>query len=234
MPTSSSGEASSSLRDRLSSVRMPDSPAPDFDPAQAPERPFELFAEWLDAAIDAAVPALHTMTLATSSPEGGPAARTVLLQDVTSDTGGLAFRFASSADSPKGHDLAADPRAALVLHWREQHRQIRVTGVVRPAEREFSEADFTGRSPGNRAGVLAARQSEVMPDDEDVERLLAGARELLAGNPGFVPPTWTVYLLDASSVEFWQGQPRQQQHRLRYQRTADNAADGWRRDRLWP
>lgn len=229
-PTGASPGAPASLRDRLSGLRMPDSAAPDFDPALAPERPFDLFSDWLGAAIAGGVPALNAMTLATSTADGGPAARTVILQDVSTDGDGLTLRFASSADSPKGRDLRQDPRTAVVLHWREQHRQIRVTGTARAAGAEIAEDDFTGRSPAARAGILAAQQSEPMPDDDTAARLSAGAQELLAGNPGFVPPTWTVYLIDAERVEFWQGPPRRQQQRLLYRREAG----AWRRDRLWP
>ncbi|BDI21975.1 pyridoxal 5'-phosphate synthase [Herbiconiux sp. L3-i23] len=226
MPASSGPSSEPTLRDRIAALRMPDSAAPAFDPDDAPAEPFELLEQWLVAAIDGGVAAPHAMTLATTSTTGAPAARTVLLQDVADG----ALRFASSADSPKGEDIAADPRAAVVLHWREQHRQVRVIGRVDAAPREVSDADFLARPATARAGIIAGRQSAPLPARAEVDGSIAGARELIAVNPLFVPPSWTVYLLVARSIEFWQGPPGKGQQRLRY--TGDDGS--WSRQRLWP
>lgn len=226
MPENRDTPGPPSIRERIAALHMPRTSAPDFDPASAPDDPFALLEQWLIEAIDGGVVAPHAMTLATSSVRGGAAARTVLLQDIAD----ARLRFATSTDSDKGRDLDADPRAAVVLHWREQHRQVRVTGVTLPGPRELSDADFLARSATARAGILAGRQSEPMPDPKSAQHLVAGARELIAVNPLFVPPTWSVYLLAPETVEFWQGPPGGQQQRLRF------ASDGrdWRREQLWP
>ena len=232
MPRPASGTRNTELRNRLSALRMPASDAPTFAIDEAPDEPFELFTEWFLRAIDGNVAAPHAMTLATATPDDGPSARTVLLRDVAgrSDTETGWFAFASTSDSPKGGDLEHEPRAALVFHWREQHRQIRITGLVTPAPREVSERDFLARPAASRAGIVAGRQSDPLPEADTRERLQAGARELLAVNPQFVPPSWTVYRLVPRAIEFWQGQPGTAQQRLRYRIDAET----WLREPLWP
>jgi pyridoxamine 5'-phosphate oxidase len=227
------------LDELLAGLRMPDTSAPRFDPAHAPDDPWDLLADWIRTAIEGGVAAPHAMTLATRAttlsnnrePEGVDA-RTVLLRALEVDGDAPRFlAFASSADSPKGRQLAAHSAAALVLHWREQHRQIRITGSVQPAPREDSDADFLARPAPARAAIIAARQSEPLPDAEDAAQSHAAAAELLAVNPLFVPPSWTLYRMSPHRIEFWQGQPRTPQQRLLYTVDADGA---WSSDRLWP
>lgn len=212
-------------RDRLRAMRPPTVEPLEFDTAAAPEHPLDLFREWLDSAGEADVSQANAMTLSTSSAAGVPSARTLLLKDVT-DAG---FWFASLSDGPKGSDLAANPRAALTMFWREQGRQVRVSGTVRPGPRAVSEGDFTARHPVARAQAIAGRQSEPMPEAEVVDRLIASARELLDGDPDFVPSAWTAYVVEPHEVEFWQAVGRDQV-RLRY-RLVD---EQWRHELIWP
>lgn len=213
------------VRDRLSAMRPPQIEPPQFDTANAPEDPLDLFSEWLHSAADANVSQANAMTLSTASADGEPSARILLLKDVTEQ----GFWFASLADGPKGADLAANPRAALTMFWREQGRQVRVSGVVRPGPRGVSEGDFTSRHPLSRAQAIAGQQSEPLPAPEVVEQLVASAAQLLDADPEFVPPAWTAYVLEPSSVEFWQAIGRDQV-RLRYL-----LAEGqWQHTLIWP
>jgi len=225
--------ADESLRDLLRSLPVFGDDVPDFDPAAAPDDPLELLVEWLHRAIEAGVSQPHAMVLATADPDGQPSARTLLLKDVTlptpDESGGV--WFATLSDSPKGRDLAANPRAALLLYWREQGRQVRISGAVAHGDRDVSDRDFLARHPAARATVLAGRQSEPMPSGEELEREMASAREFVAVNPNFVPETWHSYVLTPASVEFWQSAPRREQRRLRYTATPER---GWQRDMLWP
>jgi pyridoxamine 5'-phosphate oxidase len=212
-----------SLRDRLRALPVFPGELPRFDTDAAPGDPLALLIEWLETAIAAGVAQPHAMALATASVTGEPSNRTLLLKDVDAE----AVWFASLSNGPKGGDLAGNPRAALLLYWREQGRQVRITGAVEAGPREVSEADFLQRQPAARARAIAGRQSEPV---EDFEAHLAPARALVAAEPDRVPDAWTAYRVIPASVEFWQAERERDQVRLRYVR--DGAA--WRRELLWP
>lgn len=214
-----------SFRDLLRSIRPPKAELPDFDTVAAPDDPIALFLEWTASAVDAGVSQLNAMTLSTATRGGVPSARTLLLKDVTEH----GFWFASLASAPKGEELAQNPRAALTLYWREQGRQVRVSGPVEPGPRAVSEQDFLARHPLARAQAIAGEQSTALPGAEEVAGLVASASELIAVDPLFVPADWTAYVLEPISVEFWQASGHDQ-IRLRYTRTPS----GWTHERLWP
>ncbi len=211
------------LREKLRALTVFSGDMPHFDTDAAPHEPLPLLVEWLEFAIDAGVSQPHAMALATASADGTPSNRTLLLKDVD-DT---AVWFASLADSPKGCDLADNPTAALLLYWREQGRQVRITGTVEPGPRDVSETDFLQRHPNARATAIASDQSQPMVD---AQAKLAAARHLIEGEPGFVPDSWTAYRLVPASIEFWQAERERDQVRLRYRRDDD----GWERQILWP
>ncbi|HEY5321061.1 MAG TPA: pyridoxal 5'-phosphate synthase [Galbitalea sp.] len=214
---------SPSLRDRLRALPVFPGELPRFDTDAAPADPLGLLVEWLEFALEAGVAQPHAMSIATASCGGGPSNRILLLKDV--DAG--AVWFASLSTGPKGADLADNPRAALVLYWREQGRQVRITGAVERGPRDVSERDFLQRSPSARARAIAGRQSEPV---EDFEAHLAPARELVAAHPEHVPDAWTAYRVIPDSVEFWQAERERDQVRLRYLRVRGE----WDKQLLWP
>ena len=168
------------------------------------------------------------MTLATATPEGRPSARTVLLRGV--DARG--FVFFSNYRSRKGHELASNPRAALVLHWPEAGRQVRIEGRVERVSPEESDAYFDARPVGSRLSTIASPQSEVVPGREDLERRV---REIASRHrhedhiPR--PEHWGGYRVIPEVVEFWQSGPHRLHDRLRYRR---QAGGNWTLDRLAP
>lgn len=214
-----------SFRDLLRSIRPPKAEMPDFDTDAAPADPVALFLEWTALAADAGVSQLNAVTLSTATVGGVPSARTLLLKDVTEE----GFWFASLSSAPKGQDLAQNPLAALTLYWREQGRQVRVSGSVAPGPRAISEQDFLARHPLARAQAIAGEQSTTLPGAEEAAALVASASELIEADPLFVPADWTAYVLEPTSVEFWQASGRDQ-IRLRYTRSPG----GWTHERLWP
>ncbi|MGL4339372.1 MAG: pyridoxine/pyridoxamine 5'-phosphate oxidase [Rhodoglobus sp.] len=216
----------SSIRDLLRSVASFPSDLPDFDPTAAPQDPFELFSFWLAEACTAGVAQPHAMALATCGPGGQPSLRTLLLKDVT-DAG---FWFASVGDSPKGREIAANPKVALTFYWREQGRQVRVTGDVSVGPREVAAADFLSRNPQARATVIAGRQSDRLPEASEVRQVVERARARIAEHPETVPDNWNAYVVRPRTVEFWQASRAHDQIRLHYSR----ADDCWSMAQLWP
>ena len=106
--------------------------------------PVAQFLAWFEEARAAELREPNAMTLATATPDGAPSARIVLLKGV--DERG--FAFYTDYRSRKGEELAANPRAALVFHWAELERQVRVTGGVSRVSREESEAYYRTRPVG--------------------------------------------------------------------------------------
>jgi pyridoxamine 5'-phosphate oxidase len=212
-----------SLRSRLGSLKTFGGELPVFDTEATPVEPLSLLIAWVEAAIDADVVHPHAMALATASVGGEPSNRTLLLKDVDHE----AVWFASLSSGPKGSDLAENPRAALLLYWREQGRQVRIVGAVEPGPREASEADFLARSPGSRAGAIAGPQSEPL---SNYGAAVDVARARIEQQPDYVPNDWTAYRVIPDSVEFWQAERARDQVRLRYRRDGER----WIKELLWP
>jgi pyridoxamine 5'-phosphate oxidase len=216
-------DSDASLRDRLRALPVFAGELPHFDTDAVPNAPLALLVEWLETAITAGVVQPHAMAIATASSDGSPSNRTLLLKDVDDE----AVWFASLSSGPKGSDLDENPRAALVLYWREQGRQVRIVGTVDKGPRAVSDADFLERDPNARARAIAGNQSE--PIDAD-DAGLATAKQIMAADPDYVPDAWTAYRVIPASVEFWQAERERDQVRLRYRKTDI----GWTKEILWP
>ncbi|MFP5327473.1 MAG: pyridoxamine 5'-phosphate oxidase [Acidimicrobiia bacterium] len=187
--------------------------------------PFEQFSAWLADAESAGVVEPTAMTLATAGGDGAPDARVVLLKGLD---GG--FWFFTNYESAKGRQIQENPRAALVVHWRELSRQVRARGRVEMLAHDLSAGYFASRPPGSRLGAWASRQSEVIESREALEAARRAAEERFGGEEPPLPPFWGGYRLVPDSVEFWQGRPDRLHDRLRYR--LDGGA--WVIERLQP
>jgi pyridoxamine 5'-phosphate oxidase len=190
--------------------------------------PVVQFERWLAEAVKAEVPEPTAMTLATVGEGGGPAARIVLLKGV----GAEGFLFFTNYDSRKGRELAAHPYAALLFHWVELERQVRVEGKVSRASAADSDAYFASRPPLSRIGAWASPQSDPIPDRDWLEREFSAVQERYAADPDSIPrpPHWGGYRLLPSTFEFWQGRRSRLHDRIRYRLEAAH----WRIERLAP
>ena len=184
--------------------------------------PLRQFAAWLEDAQAAGIAAPVTMTLATATPDGRPSARMVLLKGA--DERG--FAFYTNRLSRKGRELAANPRAALVVHWRERGRQVRVEGRVEEIGSEESAAYWETRPLGSRVSASVSPQSAVVPSREWLEERVAAAGE---GEPP-LPPHWGGYRVVPEVVELWEHREDRLHDRVRYSREAG----GWKLERLAP
>src|SRR5437879_12762373 len=131
--------------------------------------PMKQFRAWLDEAQAANLPQPLGMTLATSTGDGEPSARMVLLRGV--DERG--FGFFTNYDSQKGRELAENPRAALVVYWPKLGRQVRVVGEVVKQSAKESAAYFHNRPLASQLSAWASPQSQVIPNRTVLEDSVA-------------------------------------------------------------
>jgi pyridoxamine 5'-phosphate oxidase len=208
---------------------LPPFPAelPEFDVQAAPEDPVTLFLTWFNEAVQDKILGPQAMTLATADGAGRVSSRVLICKDVD-ETG--RWYFASSSDSAKGRDLAANPRAAALFYWPQHGRQIRVRGMAGSAGRRASAEDFLARPPASRAAALIGQQSEPMDELADLDDAFRVCEAKIDADPEIVAPEWTLYALSAETVEFWQADHQRRHLRLQYLR----ADDAWTRRLLWP
>jgi pyridoxamine 5'-phosphate oxidase len=189
------------------------------------DEPLATLQQWIDEAAAAAVPEPTAMTLATATPDGEVSARVVLLRGL--DDRGLVFY--TNQRSAKARDLAANPRAAAVLHWQPLRRQVRVTGPVAEVSPEEADAYFASRPRGSQLAAWASPQSEVIADRAALEDAVA---EVDRRYPGAVPrPSWWGgYRMTPEVVELW----TQGDNRLHDRRRYTRAGATWQLELLAP
>lgn len=188
--------------------------------------PVRQFTAWFRAAEEAGIRLPEAMALATATPEGVPSVRMVLLKGF--DERG--FVFYSGCESRKGRELAANPRAALLLYWDPLGRQVRLEGSVAPLPAEESDAYFVTRPLGSRLAAQASRQSEVIPGRAALEQRVEKLRAEF-GSDVPRPPDWGGFRLYAETFEFWQHREDRLHDRFRYRR---DQGDAWVIERLAP
>jgi pyridoxamine 5'-phosphate oxidase len=189
--------------------------------------PLRQLSAWLDTARAAGQPMPEAMTLASATSHAVPSARLVILRGLRR---GLVFF--TDRDSDKGAELAANPRAAAVLHWLvPAHRQVRVTGPVEPVSEGEADDYWRTRAPAVRLSAAAWHQSRAVASravlQEQVQDLL---RRHPSGADVPRPQRWGGFRVLPSRVEFWQESPDGLHDRIRYGR----GCGGWIIERLSP
>jgi pyridoxamine 5'-phosphate oxidase len=187
--------------------------------------PLAAVSAWLEEARER-VPEPHAMTLATASTTGSPSARVVLLREI--DDRGMTFF--TNRSSRKGEELRENPRAALVLHWWELGRQVRIEGAVETLSPEDSEAYWATRPRGSQIAAWASPQSRPLADRAELEARVAAASERFGDGPVPLPPFWGGYRVLPEVVELWEHREDRLHDRVRYVLERD----GWRAERLGP
>ena len=193
--------------------------------------PFALFNAWLAEALAKEPNDANAMSLATVDETGLPDVRMVLLKEA--DARG--FVFYSNLESAKGRELAANPKAALLFHWKSLRRQVRVRGLVAPVSDAEADAYWATRARSAQLGAWASAQSRPLPDRLALEKKIAefGLKFGLGKVPR--PPHWSGFRVEPQEIEFWRDRPFRLHERLVFARSSgEGAAEGWTTRRLFP
>lgn len=188
--------------------------------------PVSQFRNWWEEAVASAIDEVNAMTLATSSVEGVPSARMVLLKGFSEQ----GFIFYTNYQSFKAQQLAENPKACLVFFWKELERQVRITGLVAKVSVAESDAYFSSRPLLSRVGASASPQSQVIPDRKWIEKVFMEWQEK-AGENIPRPSHWGGYIVKPVIIEFWQGRPNRLHDRLQYTLEENGS---WKIERLAP
>ena len=187
--------------------------------------PFALFEAWYAKATASEPNNANAMALATATPDGAPSVRMVLLKEHGRD----GFVFYTNAESRKGAEIRANPRAALLFHWKSLRRQVRIEGPLTSVSAAMADAYFASRHPESRLGSAASDQSRPL---DSRATYLARVEALRAryGEDVPRPPHWTGFRLAPERIEFW----LDREHRLHERRQFVRSEDGWSSKLLYP
>ena len=188
--------------------------------------PFAQFASWLQRARDLKLLDATAMTLATVDIEARPSVRIVLLKHFDDD----GFCWYTDSRSQKGRDLETNPMAALLFHWRDLSRQVRVHGLVSRLPAEDADKYFMMRPEGSRFSAAASHQSAVIDGRSSLEDEVLRLQAAYPDGDVPRPPGWLGYRLVPDYFEFWQGQDNRLHDRIIYQPDAG----GWIMQRIAP
>jgi pyridoxamine 5'-phosphate oxidase len=188
--------------------------------------PFALFDQWYAEAREAEPNDPGAMTLATADATGQPSARIVLLKGHGRD----GFVFYTNEQSAKGGQLAANPKAALLFHWKSLRRQVRVEGEINRVSDVEADTYFATRGRDSQLGAWASDQSRPLDKRPTFEARFEAMKQRFAA--GYVPrpPHWGGYRVVPDRIEFW----IDREHRLHERRLFVRAGDSWSEGLLYP
>ncbi|MVT07263.1 pyridoxamine 5'-phosphate oxidase [Chitinophaga tropicalis] len=196
------------------------------DEQEVAQDPFAQFEHWWKDATTSELDEPNAMTLATSTPDGYPSARIVLLKTFSTD----GFIFFTNYESRKAVEMAANPKVSLLFFWRELERQVRIDGIVSKTAADISDEYYNSRPLGSRISAIVSPQSRVVPHRtflEEQVRILAEKYVLEAPKR---PDYWGGYVVKPERVEFWQGRSNRLHDRILYRKEEES----WKIERLAP
>ena len=194
----------------------------------AADEPFRLFAAWMEDAAAKEPSDPNAMALATVDADGMPNVRMVLLKGF--DPEGAVFY--TNTESPKGRELDANPKAALVFHWKSRTRQVRLRGPVERVSDAEADAYFASRSRLSQIGAWASKQSTPLESRLAFEKAVALYTAKFAVGTVPRPPHWTGYRIVPMTIEFWEDRPFRLHERVQFSRAERGAP--WQKTRLYP
>lgn len=204
--------------------------APDFSAA---DDPFALFQTWMAEAEKSEPNDPNAMSLATVDAAGLPNVRMVLLKGVDdASSAERGFVFYTNFESAKGRELLANPKAALLFHWKTLERQIRVRGAVSLASHAEADAYYGSRPPLSRIGAWASQQSRPLSSRDVLEAKIQHYEAKFFNGRIPRPSYWSGFRIVPTEIEFWMSRPFRLHDRIVFRRDAPH--DSWHKTRLYP
>ncbi|MFD2257406.1 pyridoxamine 5'-phosphate oxidase [Luteolibacter algae] len=191
------------------------------------DNPIDVFETWFKQATDLKVHEPNAMTLATISPEGTLAQRTVLLKAFDSK----GFTFFTNYQSRKASHIAANPNVSILFPWITLERQVIIQGTAEKISPAESLKYFTTRPRESQIGAWVSNQSEVISSRKILLQKLEELKAKFKEGEIPLPSFWGGYRIVPQTIEFWQGGPARIHDRFQYTRINDQT---WKIDRLSP
>jgi len=209
----------------ISSIRK-DYKLKELSEKQVEQSPFEQFDIWFKEMMNSKLPEPTAVTLATSTPDGKPSARVLLLKGYNQD----GFIFFTNYESRKGKEIETNNSGALLFFWPELERQIRIEGRIEKISKSASEDYFVTRPYKSRLGAWASKQSSVIPNRTEIIKKFFKYLIKFHSRNIPLPDFWGGYILKPEVFEFWQGRTSRLHDRVRYR----NENGLWIIERLSP
>ena len=188
--------------------------------------PFQLFDEWFAEAQASEPNEPEAMAVATTGKDAQPSVRMVLLKAHGPD----GFTFYTHEHSAKGEDLAENPRAALLFHWKSLCRQVRIEGPIEGVPDAEADAYFASRGRDSQIGAWASDQSRPLDSRATFEQRFEEIQRRFEGEDVPRPNAWRGYRVVPQRMEFWTAR----EHRLHERRQFIRAGDDWTEGLLYP
>lgn len=200
--------------------------SPPLNEAGMMQEPLDQFDYWLDEVLETDILDPLAATLATSTPEGIPSARIILVKEVDEE----GFIFYTNFSSKKGFDISQNPTVCLNFFWDVLHRQVRITGTIKKIETEKSEQYFSSRPRESQIMAIASPQSSALPNRAHLDSAYLDVEAAYEGRPLPLPENWGGYKVTPYEIEFWQGRPSRLHDRVLY----THKKGQWTKTRLAP
>jgi pyridoxamine 5'-phosphate oxidase len=178
----------------------------------ADKDPFKQFERWYNEILNSGTVEPTAMIVATANKKGIPTVRTVLLKSYDKQ----GFVFFTNYESRKGHDLAENPKAALLFLWKEEKSQVRISGSIIKTSKGESKEYFRSRPIESQLGAWASKQSSVIPNREHLILNYEKYKKQFEGKEIPLPPNWGGYRVIPVEFEFWQGRDNRLHDRICY------------------
>ncbi|EJF78263.1 pyridoxamine 5'-phosphate oxidase [Bartonella birtlesii] len=193
------------------------------------QKPFTLFAKWLEEAKMSEINDPNAMALATVDETGLPNVRMVLLKDYSSQ----GFVFYTNYESQKGKEILQSMKASLAFHWKSLRRQVRIRGIVEKISVQEADAYFQSRPRRSRIGAWASKQSRPLENRFVLEKAIAQYTTRYAVGNIPRPPYWSGFRVKPLSIEFWRDRPFRLHDRLLFTRDCVEQ-NNWQKQKLYP